>query len=238
MNTSVRDLFSESCDIVWKYRIKREKFQQYEKIADSGSFFTVSENGYSFLINLRDYLDTGLFFYYRDARKYVSSLVREKDVLNLFSYTSSFSVYCALSGARSTLSVDMSNTYTEWSRRNYLLNGMDMSANTVIREDCIKFLKAYNGRKFGLIIIDPPTISRSKKMDQMFDVNEDYPFLIEKALDNLSDDGTIFFSTNSRTIKYDPSLFSAVRSEDVTDKTMPFDFRDKKIHRAWILRRI
>jgi len=236
VNKSVNGLFSEECETVWKYRIKREKFQQYEKLSDSKHFFTVLENSHKFLINLHDYLDTGLFLDHKDARLFVSKFAKDRKVLNLFSYTSSFSVYAAKAGAKSTLSVDMSNTYTEWSRNNFEINGINTPANRVLREDCIKFLKSYSGEKFDLIIIDPPTISRSKKMDSFFDVNIDYPFLINSALKNLNKGGMIFFSTNSRTIKLDTGLLDKCSAEDVSEKTIPFDFKDKKIHRAWLIK--
>ena len=127
----------------------------------------------------------------------------------------------------------MSNTYTEWGRDNFLLNSIPLKNNVIIREDCIKFLEEEKGSQYDLIVIDPPTISRSKKMDQMFDIQKDYIFLISKALSLLSPDGTLFFSTNSRDFDFDESCFSSCSILDISKKTIPIDFHNQKIHRCW-----
>ena len=192
-------------DIYWHTRIKRGKTEQYEKIGTSKKFFPVLEYGVKFHINLLDYLDTGLFLDHRETRKYIASIAKDKRILNLFAYTCSFSVHAAAAGAHFTKSVDMSNTYTEWGKQNFLLNGISLKNNPIVRADCLKFLdeEVRSGIKYDLIIIDPPTISRSKKMDQMFDVQIDYIFLISKALKLLKEKGVIYFSTNSRKFIFD-----------------------------------
>lgn len=222
--------------IFWRSRIKRAKTQQYEKTGEEGDFFTVFEYGVKFLINLTDYLDTGLFLDHRETRHYVASIAKGKRLLNLFAYTCSFSVHAAVAGASFTKSVDMSNTYTDWGRENFNLNGLSEANNPIIRADCLKFLEEETG-KYDLIVIDPPTISRSKKMDQMFDIQFDYIFLIERALALLADGGEIYFSTNSRKFEFDNSQFPNVRIMDVSDKTIPIDFHDPKIHRCWKIRK-
>ena len=131
-----------------------------------------------------------------------------------------------------TKSVDLSNTYTDWGKDNFLLNSLSLTNNLIVREDCLKFLQREQG-VYDLIVIDPPTISRSKKMDQMFDIQKDYPFLISKALALLSQDGTIIFSTNSRDFDFDESLFDGCAIMDVSKKTIPIDFHNQKIHRCW-----
>jgi len=219
-------------DIYWRSRVKRAKMQQYEKVGAEGEFFTVLEYGVKFLINLTDYLDTGLFLDHRETRRYVASIAKGKRLLNLFAYTCSFSVQAAVHGASFTKSVDMSNTYTEWGRKNFLLNGIAEKNHPIIRADCLKFLEDERA-KYDLIVIDPPTISRSKKMDQMFDVQIDYVFLIERALQLLAEGGEIYFSTNSRKFSFDTTLFPSARVLDVSDKTIPIDFHDPKIHRCW-----
>jgi 23S rRNA (cytosine1962-C5)-methyltransferase len=219
-------------DIYWRSRIKRAKMQQYEKTGESGEFFTAIEYGVKFRINLTDYLDTGLFLDHRETRRYVASVAKDKRVLNLFAYTCSFSVQAAMAGAVYTKSVDMSNTYTDWGRENFLLNGISLKDHPIVRADCLKFLDEERG-EYDIIIIDPPTISRSKKMDQMFDVQIDYVFLIEKALKLLATDGVIYFSTNSRRFSFDEGQFPECSILDVSDKTLPIDFHDPKIHRCW-----
>ena len=229
-------LFKATSDkIFWRTRVKAKLTRQYEKVGVQGKFFTAIEYGVKFRINLEDYLDTGLFLDHREARHLVADLSEGKRLLNLFAYTCSFSVHAAKCGAIYTKSVDMSNTYTDWGRENFLLNDLSLENNEVVRADCLKFLdqEIRSGTKYDLIVIDPPTISRSKKMDQLFDIQVDYITLISKALKLLLKGGIIFFSTNSRKFVLDESLFEGCKFIEVTSKTLPIDFHDKKIHRAW-----
>jgi 23S rRNA (cytosine1962-C5)-methyltransferase len=232
----LKAIFGASEDqIYWRSRIKRAKMQQYEKSDDLGEFFPVIEYGVKFRINLTDYLDTGLFLDHRETRRYVASVSKGKRLLNLFAYTCSFSVHAAVAGAIFTKSVDMSNTYTDWGRENFNLNGISSKNHPIVRADCMKFLdeEIRTGSKYDIIVIDPPTISRSKKMDQMFDVQLDYIFLIEKGLKLLAEGGVIYFSTNSRKFVFDERQFPTCSILDVSDKTIPIDFHDPKIHRCW-----
>lgn len=222
----------EPKEIYWKIRKRREKLEQYEKIDAKEDFFTVMEYGLKFLVNLQDYLDTGLFLDHRETRHMVAQLSQGKRVLNLFAYTCSFSVHAAAAGAIFTKSVDMSNTYTAWGQENFLINGFSLQNNEVLRADCMKFLHD-EVERYDLIIIDPPTISRSKKMEEKFDIQLDYEFLISSALKLLSKEGIIFFSTNFRKFIFDESLFDCSKIEDISSKTIPSDVRNKKIHRCW-----
>lgn len=230
---AICSLFNVSPDtIYWRTRIRREKTEQYEKVGETKEFFNVVEYGVQFRVNLVDYLDTGLFLDHRETRQMVAKMAPGKRLLNLFSYTCSFSVHAASAGAAFTKSVDMSNTYTEWGKKNFLLNGIPLKNNVIVREDCLKFL-AEEKDKYDLIVIDPPTISRSKKMDQMFDVQQDYVFLISKALKLLAPGGALFFSTNSREFKFDERRFEGCSIWDISKKTIPIDFHNQKIHRCW-----
>lgn len=229
-------LFKTSPDsFYWRTRTRRRKLEQYEKTSDSKEFFTVHEYGVKFRINLLDYLDTGLFLDHRETRHMVASCAQGKRVLNLFAYTCSFSVHAAHAGACFTKSVDMSNTYTAWGRENFLLNGLSLKKNEIVRADCLTFLKdeVKKGERYDIIIIDPPTISRSKKMEEMFDIQKDYIFLLLQSLKLLSKEGAIFFSTNSRKFVLDESLFPLCEIKELTHKTIPIDFHNKKIHRCW-----
>lgn len=227
------DMFRvESSHIFWRSRIKRAKHEQYEKKDVLNEFFTVLEYGVRFKVNLIDYLDTGLFLDHRETRQLVAAHAKGKRLLNLFSYTASFSVHAAVKGAVFTKSVDMSNTYSDWARDNFMLNGLSSKNNEIVRADCIKFLdeEIAAHAKYDIIVIDPPTISRSKKMERMFDIQEDYIFLLTKALQLLLPGGVIFFSTNSRKFIFDETLFANI---DISKKTLPVDFHDPKIHRCW-----
>ncbi len=219
-------------DIYWRSRMRRKKLEQYEKKDETLEFFTVQEYGVRFKVNLVDYLDTGLFLDHRETRQLVASHANNKRLLNLFSYTASFSVHAAVKGASYTKSVDMSNTYSDWAKDNFLLNDLSLQTNKIVRADCIKFLEEESER-YDLIVIDPPTISRSKKMDGMFDIQEDYIFLIQKALNLLLPGGTIFFSTNSRKFLFENSHFPNCKIIDISNKTLPIDFKDPKIHKTF-----
>lgn len=226
--------------IFWRSRQKAKETRQYEKRDNKREFFPVVEYGVKFLINLTDYLDTGLFLDHRETRQFISSLCNQKVVLNLFAYTCSFSVHAAIRGAKSTKSVDMSNSYTRWGKENFILNAISMSNHEIIREDCLKFLdsESKTKNKYDVIFIDPPTISRSTKMDKLFDIQEDYRFILEKSLSLLNKGGVIFFSTNSRKFRFDENLFPYCRVVNATQKTIPFDFHEKKIHQSWLITQI
>ncbi len=229
-------LFGMSPDSIYqRTRIRRKKTEQYEKIGEEKEFFTVYEYGAKFKINLLDYLDTGLFLDHRETRRMVASISKGKRVLNLFAYTCSFSVHAALAGAHYTKSVDLSNTYTAWGIDNFILNSLSLKNNEVVRADCLKFLddEIRSGVKYDIIIIDPPTISRSKKMDQLFDIQIDYVPLLSKALTLLAKEGILFFSTNSRKFTFETALFESCLIKEISEKTIPLDFHNQKIHRCW-----
>lgn len=233
-------LFGAKPDSIYqRTRIRRTKIEQYEKVSEEKTFFTVLEYGVKFKVNLVDYLDTGLFLDHRETRRLVASIAKGKRLLNLFAYTCSFSVHAAIAGAAFTKSVDLSNTYTAWGEDNFALNSISLKNNVVVRADCLKFLEdeIANRTKYDIIVIDPPTISRSKKMDQMLDIQLDYVYLLEKSLELLSPDGTLFFSTNSRKFIFEASLFPTCSIEEITKKTIPLDFHNQKIHRCWRIRK-
>lgn len=225
----------DSSAIYWRTRMRSKETRQYEKIDESKEFFTVFEYGVKFKVNLLDYLDTGLFLDHRETRRMVAALAKGKRVLNLFAYTCSFSVHAAVQGALFTKSVDMSNTYVAWGRDNFVLNSIPLKNHEIVRADCLKFLdeEICRNRKYDIIIIDPPTISRSKKMDQLFDIQVDYVSLILKALQLLSPEGVIFFSTNSRKFTLDETQFKGCSITEISEKTIPLDFHDQKAHRCW-----
>jgi len=216
-------------------RIKRQKVEQYEKRGEDKDFFTVIEHGVKFKVNLVDYLDTGLFLDHRHTRQMVASLVKDKRLLNLFAYTCSFSVHAALAGAAFTKSVDLSNTYTAWGKENFSLNSIPLAHHEIIRADCLKYLDGEIAARtcYDVIVLDPPTLSRSKKMEGMFDIQQDYTLLISKALKLLSPEGSLFFSTNARQFKFDASQFGGYDVQDISKKTIPLDFHSQKTHRCW-----
>jgi len=128
MKESISNALDISVDCVFlKQRRKQRGASQYEKINHARVEKIISEGGLLasklfFKINLSDYLDTGLFIDRRLLREMIRAESADKKVLNLFSYTGSFSVYAAAGGAASTDSVDISNTYLNWARENFSLN--------------------------------------------------------------------------------------------------------------------
>lgn len=223
-----------------KHRQRQRGIAQYERIGQTEVIRNVGEQGLKFEVNLSDYLDAGLFLDHRTTR----SMVRERSmgsrVLNLFAYTGSFTVYAAAGGAASTLTVDMSNTYQEWSRRNMKLNGFEVDdAHRFVQADCLQMLEAgpRAGDAFDIIVLDPPTFSNSKRMAvDSFSVERDWPRLIEMTLPWLSPQGQIWFSTNARGFSPAPELLpqNAVM-RDITKYTIPEDFAGATPHHAYLV---
>lgn len=226
---------TQPTSIYWRTRKKRERVMQYEKMREAKEFFVIYEYGVKFWVNLLDYLDTGLFLDHRETRQRVASLSKGKRLLNLFAYTCSFSVQAAAAGASFTKSVDMSNTYTAWGKENFLLNSLSLKNNEIVRADCLKFLDEEISSKtlYDIIVIDPPTVSRSKKMDTFFDIQVDYIPLLSKALKLLAKGGILFFSTNSRKFVFEETHFTHCQVREISDKTIPLDFHNQKIHKTW-----
>jgi 23S rRNA (cytosine1962-C5)-methyltransferase len=214
-------------EIYIKSRQRKENRQgQYQKLDEKKNEFIVKENGLSFIINLSDYLDTGLFLDHRITRKMVQDLVNEKDFLNLFCYTGSFSVYALAGGARYVESVDLSKTYLDWTLRNTELNFPGNNQHKTVHADVKQYLKSQPG-KFHVIVMDPPTFSNSKRMDDFLDIQRDHVELINDCMNCLHDEGVLFFSTNFSKFRLDEKNINASSVKDITKATTPFDFAGK-----------
>ncbi len=226
-------------NIVLKVRERKKGDSQYEKLSETKRTLLVREYGCCFIVNLWDYLDTGLFLDHRLARRMAGEMSRNRDVLNVFAYTGSVSVYAAVNGARSVTTVDMSRTYLNWARENMKANGIKNPRNQFVQADCLKWIKTC-GDRFDLIFADPPTFSNSKRMDESFDVQRDHADLLRDLMRLLKPDGVIIFSNNKRNFRLDTEAVAAMglTFEDVSLKTLPEDFsRNKKIHCCFVLRR-
>ena len=221
--------------IAFKERKKRHGREQHTKTGAAGSDFTIVEAGLRFVVNLEAYLDTGLFLDHRALRAMVRERAAGRRMLNLFAYTGSFTVYAAAGGATATDTVDLSNTYLDWAARNFAANGMDARHNTLIRADVTTWLDAARaeGRRYGLIVLDPPAFSNSKAMDDVLDVQRDHVALVRAARALLDPGGELYFSTNLRTFRLDPALASDAACVDITAQTLPEDFRDRRVHHAF-----
>ncbi len=218
--------------IIIKTRFKQKGSTQYEKIDEKGEFFSIREYGAQFLVNLHDYLDTGLFLDHRPMRQVILKDSKDKKVLNLFSYTGSVSVSAALGQAKHVTSVDLSTTYQEWAKRNFELNQLSLKDHNFITVSAIDYLKTAQN-KFDIIFLDPPTFSNSKKMSEDFEIEKDHVFLVENCLRLLNPSGVLYFSNNKRKFKLSNEIVSIANVIDITDKTIPIDFRDNKIHHCF-----
>lgn len=228
----------ETNKLVLKVRQKQKGTNQYEKLANKGEYFYVTEYGAKLWVNLTDYLDTGLFLDHRLTRKMVGEMAKGKTFLNLFAYTGSATVHAALRGAKSTTTVDMSNTYLNWAEQNLDLNDLSLRSNRLIQADCLQWLSECRER-FEVIFVDPPTFSNSKRMEESWDVQRDHLALFKQLKRILTKEGTIIFSNNKRNFKMDIEGLTelGLQVENITDKTIPLDFeRNKQIHNCWIVR--
>lgn len=225
--------------VVLKTREVKSGASQYEKAAEmSGEFFEVTEGNMRFRVNVRDYLDTGLFLDARIIRSRLMKAASGKDFLNLFCYTATASVAAALGGAASTTGVDMSRTYLEWGRQNLELNGCGAGTNRLIQADVLSWICQEHAERFDLIYVDPPTFSNSKRMSQSFDVRRDHVQLLSNLTRLLKDGGSVVFCTNSRgfTLAEEALAAFGFACEDISKPTLPRDFsRNERIHHCYVL---
>ncbi|APE31770.1 23S rRNA (guanine(2445)-N(2))/(guanine(2069)-N(7))-methyltransferase [Halomonas aestuarii] len=232
--------------VVVKRRERQSGKEQYRKQAASGERFEVREGRARLWVNLRDYLDTGLFLDHRPVRRMLGEMAAGKRFLNLFCYTGAATVQAALGsqkegtatagGASESVSVDLSNTYLEWARDNFALNRLDPSRHRVVRDDCLRWLETAGG-EFDLIFLDPPTFSNSKKMADTLDVQRDHGRLVRLTMARLAPGGTLVFSNNQRRFKMDADLAEQYAVEDISSRTFDPDFsRNPDLHHVFLIR--
>lgn len=219
-----------------KVRSQQKGNSQYEKQSDRGKFQDVREGKAHLLVNLTDYLDTGLFLDHRPMRQKIAAEVQGKSFLNLFAYTGSVSVHAALGGAKQTVTVDLSGTYLDWARKNFAVNGISPANHRFEEADVMTWLHR-SRETFDMIFIDPPTFSNSKKMRDVFDVQRDHVELLTLAMRHLKEDGVCYFSNNFRRFELDETALQAYGFEEISPETLGFDFRrNDRIHRCWRFR--
>ncbi|SJN56383.1 Ribosomal RNA large subunit methyltransferase K/L [Vibrio ruber DSM 16370] len=234
--TQVMDV--DANHIVLKVREKQKGHTQYQKMSTKAKTSQVQEYGVQFIVNLYDYLDTGLFLDHRLTRRRLGEMAKGRDFLNLFAYTGTATVHAALGGAKSTTTVDMSKTYLEWAKDNMALNKQIGRQHRYEQADCLQWLEQAKGQ-YDLIFIDPPTFSNSKRMAGTFDVQRDHIHLMQHLKRILRQDGVIVFSNNKRQFKMDMEGMSALQlsAENISSQTLPLDFkRHQQIHNCWIIR--
>jgi 23S rRNA (cytosine1962-C5)-methyltransferase len=225
-------------NIFLKTRKRKEgRGSQYQKTSESKNEFIVQENGLKFIVNLSDYLDTGLFLDHRITRQMVKEQSNDKRVLNLFSYTGSFSVYAAAGNASIVVSVDLSKTYLNWSQRNMDLNFPGVANHETIHADVKQYLKTVAEKSFDLIIMDPPTFSNSKRMEDFLDIQKDHVELINDCMSILTKDGILFFSTNYSRFQIEREKLRNSEIKDITPQSTPFDFTGKLKRQCFLVRK-
>jgi 23S rRNA G2069 N7-methylase RlmK/C1962 C5-methylase RlmI len=231
---AIKEVFNIGDELLFVKRRERQKGDtQYEKVADTKQFDMVHENGLNFLVNMNDYLDTGLFLDHRLTRLMAMKEAQGKKVLNLFAYTGSFSVYTLAGGASHVTTVDLSNTYLNWAKENFKVNGFDPEKHQFIKTDVKEWIKNDPEELFDLVILDPPTVSRSKMSKSKFDIQPDHPELIHHVLKHMNKGGILYFSTNFRDFQFQSKRIQASSIQDISLETIPDDFRNKKIHYCW-----
>lgn len=223
--------------LFYKTRARQRGESQYERIATERRFHEVAEGSCRFWVNFEDYLDTGLFLDHRPIRQRIGQQARGKKFLNLFAYTGAVTIHAALGGAVTTTTVDMSQTYLDWARRNLELNGLDEKTHRLVQADCLQWLSQQRQEaSYDLIFLDPPTFSNSKRMAQSFDVQQDHGRLIRQAMRLLQPDGTLYFSTNMRNFKLDEDIQTLFETKNISSETIPHDFkRRQNIHHCWLM---
>lgn len=183
--------------VYWKPLGEKDPPRLVTGPAESGPFF-VMENGLRFEVDFGAGYSQGLFLDQRDNRAFLRQRASGQTVLNTFAYTCAFGVALAAGGAKVT-NLDLSRNYLAWGRRNFEANALDPDAHDFIYGDCLDWMSrlARKGRRFDLVILDPPTFSRDDR-GRVFRVERDLPELVQRAVSLLSPGGAIFVSTNLR----------------------------------------
>ena len=227
--------------IIRKVRQRQRGSEQYQALeSKSGEELEILEGNARLLVNLTDYLDTGLFLDHRPVRRFIAMQAKGKRFLNLFSYTATATVHAALGGASNSLSLDMSNTYLDWAQRNFATNNLSPYQHRLRREDCVKWLyAAADGETWDLILLDPPTFSNSTRMEDTLDIQRDHADLIAGAMARLAARGLLIFSTNLRRFRLDEAVSQRYRIEDWNRSSIDPDFeRNPRIHQCFLIRHV
>lgn len=226
-----------------KTRVREKGGGQYRNAGSRAYVTTVEENGHIFEVDLAGRLDTGLFLDHRITREVIGEKAEGARFLNLFAYTGTASVYAAAGGAVETTTVDLSQTYLDWARRNMSANGFNGEDHRFEKDDVMRWITQArrSGKRYDLIFVDPPTFSNSKAMGKRtWDVQRDHVELLIGVSRLLSEEGEAVFSCNLRSFKpYVEDLQKyGVNIEDISPETIPEDFsRTPRIHKCYVVTR-
>lgn len=236
VSTAAKALEVQRNRVFLKRRETQSGASQYGRFSDQGVTLEAHEGGLKFLLNLSDYLDTGLFLDHRITRGKVRDEADGTRFLNLFGYTGAFTVYAAAGGAAATTTVDLSPNYIGWAQKNMELNGLTGRQHRFVARDAREFLASLPEMpQFDLAVVDPPTFSNSKRVEDDWDVQHHYGDLLESLARRMSPGGVVYFSNNFRRFKFDESAVASYTSREISKQTVPEDFRNERIHRCWRL---
>lgn len=194
--------------------------------------FLILENGVASEISFQSGYSQGIFLDQRDNRAAVrNQMAPGMKLLNTFAYTGAFSVSAAMAGAETT-TLDLSQPYLDWAKRNFSHNGLDPAAHHFCKGDTFHWLRRFakQGRQFDGIVLDPPTFSRDEK-GKVFRVEENFGELAALAAEVLAPDGWLLCSTNCRNLglnEFQKQLRGAIRRPmSARHSEMPPDFTDE-----------
>lgn len=208
--------------VLLRTRERQKGSQQYQRLGEHGRYKIVQEGPVRLLVNLEDYLDTGVFLDHRLMRLKLGEQAAGKRFLNLFAYTGSATVHAAQGGAKMSVTVDASKRYLDWAACNLALNGFSSLNHELVCADVRAWLAA-NHDQFDLIFCDPPTFSNSKSRDD-FVVQRDHAELIRQLVKKLTPDGVLYFSCNFKGFKLDEAISRSFQVQDISRQTLDKDF--------------
>ena len=229
-----------------KVRSVKSGDDQYRRLAAaSSSVVYVQEHDAKLELNLTDYLDIGLFLDHRPVRRYIYQQASGKRFLNLFSYTATATVAAACGGAHSSVSVDSSNRYSQWAKRNLDNNQAAAQLHEVVRQDVFTWLASASvglsaDKLFDLVLLDPPTFSNSTDHEEDWNVQRDHVKAIDACLSVMAPGALLIFSNNYRRFKIDEELVNdtvrGIKVEDRSRWSIDRDFtRNPRIHQCWFI---
>ncbi|MFL2869989.1 MAG: bifunctional 23S rRNA (guanine(2069)-N(7))-methyltransferase RlmK/23S rRNA (guanine(2445)-N(2))-methyltransferase RlmL [Pirellulaceae bacterium] len=220
--------------IFLKQKHRKSGSEQHQRVDKASYELRVQEGGLTFIVNLSDYVDTGLFLDHRQTRDMVRKQASGKRVLNLFGYTGAFTVYAIDGGASSTVTVDLSKNYLSWAHRNLLANEYPTDNHQFVRADAMEFVtEMASPNEFDIAIVDPPTFSNSKRLETDWDIQRQHVELLNATLAAIKPGGMIYFSTNFRRFKLDEDALHSTSIVEISKHTIPEDYRNRRIHRCW-----
>ncbi|MCC1497184.1 bifunctional 23S rRNA (guanine(2069)-N(7))-methyltransferase RlmK/23S rRNA (guanine(2445)-N(2))-methyltransferase RlmL [Alcanivorax sp. 1008] len=234
--SAVRSVLGAHREQVFLRTRERQKgANQYQKLGQRRNLMVVHEGGARLLVDLRAYLDTGLFLDHRPVRLRIEEEAAGKRFLNLFGYTGAATVHAAVGGARQSVTVDASNNYLQWAGENLALNGFSTLRHRLERADAMAWLGDCR-EQFDLVFCDPPTFSNSKSRDD-FVVQRDHGELIRRIMRRLEPGGVLYFSCNFRRFELDAEIRRWFKVDDISRSSIPPDFqRHQDIHHLFAIR--